>query len=128
MKARDSTLRLKRFDVTERGRKAADMETMVRDFEQMITDLNRQITVEEERTGIKDAAHFAYSTFAKAAALRRDNLLTSVSDLRVKLEAARVEHNIALDELRRLEATEPRDTPSERGRGRAERHPQPPAA
>ena len=73
---------------------------MVRDFEQMIVDLSRQITAEEERTGIKDAAHFAYSTFAKAAAQRRDNLVTSVADLRLKLEAARVDHDAALDELR----------------------------
>ncbi len=121
MKARDSTLRLKRFDVTERARKAADMEIMVRDFEQMIVDLGRQISAEEERTGIKDAAHFAYSTFAKAAALRRDNLVTSVADLRLKLEIARADHDAALDELRRIEASEPRDVASERTRGRGDR-------
>jgi flagellar protein FliJ len=121
MKARDSTLRLKRFDLAERARKAADMDIMVRDFEQMILDLNRQITAEEERTGVKDPAHFAYSTFAKAAAQRRDNLLTSVSDLRLKLDAARLDHDAALDELRRLEANEPRDVPAERGRGRNDR-------
>jgi flagellar protein FliJ len=121
MKARDSTLRLKRFDVAERARKAGDMDIMVRDFEQMILDLGRQITAEEERTGIKDAAHFAYSTFAKAAAQRRDNLLTSVSDLRLKLDAARIDHDAALDELRRLEANEPRDVGAERGRGRGDR-------
>ena len=117
MKPRDSTLRLKRFDVAERARKAGDIEGMVRDFETMIHDLNRQITVEEERTGIRDSNHFAYSTFAKAAALRRENLLTSVNDLKMKLDAARLEHDTALDELRRLEVTEARDTAnSERGR------------
>jgi flagellar protein FliJ len=121
MKARDSTLRLKRFDVAERARKAADMEIMVRDFEQMILDLNRQISAEEERTGIKDTAHFAYSTFAKAAAQRRDNLVTSVSDLRLKLEAARLDHDVALDELRRLEANEPREVSTDRVRGRLDR-------
>ncbi len=122
MKARDSTLRLKRFDVAERARKAGDMDVMVRDFEQMILDLNRQVTSEEERTGIKDPTHFAYSTFAKAAAQRRDNLITSVSDLRLKLDIARADHDAALDELRRLEAAEPRDAGgSDRGRGRADR-------
>ncbi len=121
MKARDSTLRLKRFDVAERARKAGDMDAMVRDFEHMIVDLNRQIAAEEERTGIKDPAHFAYSTFAKAAALRRDNLVTSVSDLRLKLDAARLDHDTALDELRRLEANEPREVTNDRGRGRNDR-------
>lgn len=126
MKARDSALRLKRFDVAERARKAGDIEGMVRDFEQMITDLNRQITAEEERTGVKDPSHFAYSTFAKAAALRRDNLLTSVNDLKVKLDIARRDHDAALDELQRLEAAEPRDAAGERARGRGDR-PQPSA-
>jgi flagellar protein FliJ len=121
MKARDSTLRLKRFDVAERARKAGDMEIMVRDFEQMIVDLTRQITAEEERTGLKDPLHFAYSTFAKSAALRRDNLMTSVEDLRAKLDAARRDHDVALDELRRLEAAEPRDVGGDRGRIRGER-------
>lgn len=121
MKARDSTLRLKRFEVAERARKAVDMEQMVRDFEQMISDLDRQITTEEERTGVRDANHFAYSTFAKAAALRRDNLATSVGDLKAKLDIARREHDEVLDELRRLEATEARDSVIDRGRGRNDR-------
>lgn len=117
MKARDSTLRLKRFEVSERARKASDIEQMVRDFEQMISDLDRQITTEEERTGVRDSNHFAYSTFAKAAALRRDNLATSVGDLKAKLDLARLEHDQVLDELRRLEATEQRDVGHDRGRG-----------
>lgn len=103
MKPRDTTLRLKRFETSEKARKVASIETMILDFEHMVLDLSRQITAEEERTGIKDAAHFAYSTFAKAAALRRSNLQTSIADLRVKLDAARREHEDAAVELRKLE-------------------------
>src|SRR2546430_7793402 len=86
MKPRDTALRSKRFEASEKARKVASIETMIFDFEQMAADLARQIAAEEERTGVKDAAHFAYSTFAKAAALRRTNLLTSVVDLRLKLD------------------------------------------
>jgi hypothetical protein len=82
---------------------------MILDFEHMANDLARQITAEEERTGVRDPAHFAYSTFAKAATLRRANLLTSVADLRSKLEAARLEHENAVVELRKLEPIETRD-------------------
>lgn len=103
MKPRDATLRLKRFEASERARKVASIETMILDFEHMVLDLARQITAEEDRTGIKDAAHFAYSTFAKAAALRRANLQTSVADLRAKLDVARREHEEATLELRKLE-------------------------
>lgn len=88
MKSRDAALRLKRFDAEEKRRKVADLESMIREFEQMASDLDRQIATEEERTGVKDDKHFAYSTFARAAAQRRDNLKTSVADLRAKLDAA----------------------------------------
>ena len=109
MKPREIALRTKRFDVTEKARKVASLETMIRDLEQMATDLQRQIAAEEERTGIRDSAHFAYSTFAKAAALRRANQLNSISDLRVKLDIARREHEEAALELKKLEPVESRD-------------------
>jgi hypothetical protein len=106
MKPRDTALRLRRFEASEKARKVASIETMILDFEHMAVDLSRQILAEEERTGVRDPAHFAYSTFAKAAALRRANLLTSVADLRSKLAAARQEHDTAVMELRKLEPIE----------------------
>ena len=123
MKARDQALKLKRFDVSEKARKAGDLEGMIRDFESMVLDLERQIAAEEDRTGVRDANHFAYSTFAKAAALRRENLVTSGADLREKLALARADHGRAVEELRALEETEIRDAerPRTRTRGRSER-------
>jgi hypothetical protein len=103
MKPRDSTVRTKRFEVAEKARKVASLENTIRDFENLASDLARQIANEEDRTGIRDQAHFAYSTFAKAAAQRRANLLTSIEDLKVKLEAARRDHEEALLALKLLE-------------------------
>lgn len=117
MKPRDTALRLKRFEAAEKARKVASIETMTLDLEHVAADLARQIAAEEERTGIKDPAHFAYSTFAKAAAQRRGNLLTSVADLKVKLDNAKREHEEAVLELRKLEPPESRD--SERQLGKA---------
>jgi hypothetical protein len=108
MKPRDAALKAKRFEVSEKARKLASLESMIRDFEVMASDLTRQITAEEERTGLKDPAHFAYSTFAKAAAQRRGNLLVSVSDLRAKLDVARRDHEDAALELTKLEPSEDR--------------------
>ena len=88
MKSRESSFRLKRFEVEEKRRKVADIELMIREFEYMATELDRQVQSEEDRTGIKDRGHFAYSTLAKAAAQRRDNLRSSVSNLQIKLESA----------------------------------------
>ena len=109
MKPRDTALRSKRFEASEKARKVASIETMIFDFEQMAADLARQIAAEEERTGVKDAAHFAYSTFAKAAAHRRANQMNSINDLRTKLDIARREHEEAALELRKLEPVESRD-------------------
>ena len=103
MKTRDAALRLKRFELTEKARKVASMEAMVTDFEHMASDLMRQISAEEERTGVKDCAHFAYSTFAKAARLRRSNLLVSVADLKLKLDTAKREQAQVASELSKLE-------------------------
>jgi flagellar protein FliJ len=122
MKSRDLGLRSKRFEVAEKARKAADLEMMIRDFENMAVDLNRQITAEEDRTGVKDPSHFSYSTFAKSVTQRRDNLMTSIEDLRVKLEAARREHDECVEELQRLEASEPRESERAISRQRGERN------
>ena len=110
MKARDSVLRLRRFAAEEAARKVSDLEQMIREFQNIALDLDRQIASEEDRTGVRDRNHFAYSTFAKAAALRRENLQTSSGDLEVKLEAARRESEDA-------KAAAEQPAPVERGDG-----------
>ena len=62
---------------------------MIGDFNQMATDLDRQIAIEQERAGVSDTNHYAYPTFAKAAIQRRDNLSASAADLEAKLASAR---------------------------------------
>jgi flagellar protein FliJ len=104
MKARESALRLKRFEADEKARKVADLEHMIHEFEGMATDLDRQIAAEEARTGVKDPGHFAYSTFAKSASQRRDNLRASADGLKAKLEAAQRERDEALEQVARADA------------------------
>lgn len=117
MKARELALRLKRFEADEKARKVADLEHMIREFENMAADLDRQIKAEEDRTGIKDPAHFAYSTFAKSASQRRDNLRTSADGLKAKLEGAQRERDEALEQVSRA------DTPETRAELRNRRRP-----
>ncbi|MBV1696574.1 MAG: flagellar export protein FliJ, partial [Hyphomicrobiales bacterium] len=62
----------------------------------------------------------AYSTFAKAAAQRRDNLRASILDLKAQLEVAQQVHSEAADELARAEAAEPREA-DRGGRGKSKR-------
>jgi flagellar FliJ protein len=119
MKSRDSALRLKRFEVQEKARKVRGLEQMIRDFEVMAGDLERQVQAEEERTGIKDVDHFNYSTFAKAASQRRDKLRASIEDLKLQLDAAVRERDEAGSAIDETAPAQHRDL--SRGRRRFER-------
>jgi flagellar protein FliJ len=116
MKSRDGTIRMLRFKVEERRRQVGQIETMIEEFNRMISDLDLEIAAEHRRTGIDDEKHFAYSTFARAANQRRSNLNTSISDLGHQLETARGALDLAVAELEREEEKLERDTAQEAGR------------
>ncbi len=97
-------MRIKRHEVDEKNRKVEDLERIIREFDAMALDLERQIQAEEDRTGIRDRNHFSYSTFARAAAQRRDNLRTSTDGLREKLAAAVRDRDDSADQLARVAA------------------------
>jgi flagellar protein FliJ len=109
MKSRDSLIRLKRFRVEEKRRQVAQIESMIAEFERMANDLDVQIAAEQERSGIRDASHFAYPTFAKAATQRRDNLAASAAELKGQLLVANAELAEANEELEKIEALAERD-------------------
>ncbi|NMA97860.1 MAG: flagellar export protein FliJ [Phyllobacteriaceae bacterium] len=115
MKSRsESLIRLKKFQVDEKRRQVTQIEMMVADFERMASELDQQIEIEHSKTGISDVAHFAYSTFAKAALTRRDNLLASASDMKAKLEAAQDALAEALEDLKKVELLDQRENQRER--------------
>jgi len=105
----ESLIRLKKFQVDEKRRQVTQIEMMVADFERMASELDQQIEIEQQKTGISDVAHFAYSTFAKAAMQRRDNLLASANDMREKLEAAQDALAEALEDLKKVELLDQRE-------------------
>jgi flagellar FliJ protein len=110
MKSRsESLIRFKKFQVDEKRRQVSQIEMMVADFERMAAELDQQIEIEQQKTGISDVAHFAYSTFAKAAMSRRDNLLASAHDMKEKLEAAQDELAEAVEELKKVELLDQRE-------------------
>ncbi|NVK34493.1 MAG: flagellar export protein FliJ [Rhodobacteraceae bacterium] len=109
MKTRDSLIRLKRFQVDDKRRQLSQIEAMISEFNRMADELDEQIRTEQERVGITDETHFAYPTFAKAAATRRDNLRNSAHELDDQLEKARDELNEAIGELKKFEQLEERD-------------------
>ncbi|HEY8594586.1 MAG TPA: flagellar export protein FliJ [Devosiaceae bacterium] len=110
MKSRSQSLiRLKKFQVDEKRRQVTQIEMMIADFERMASELDQQIEIEQQKTGITDVTHFAYSTFAKAAMTRRDNLIASADDMREKLEAAQDELAEAVEDLKKVELLDQRE-------------------
>ncbi len=109
MKSRDTLVRLKRFQVEEKRRRLAQIELMIAEFNRMASELDREIAVEEQKSGVKDTSHYAYSTYARAARTRRDNLLHSAEELNGQLEEARVLLDQANDELTKAQALEGRE-------------------
>ncbi len=114
MKSRDTLIRLKKFQVDERRRKVAQIESMIAEFERMAADLDREIKTEQERAGIHDPAHFAYPTYAKAAMARKDNLKRSADELKVQLDDAKAALGEAFEELKKVELLDERDQARER--------------
>ena len=106
---RDNMVRLTRFKVLEKRRQVEQLDLMLEDFSRMAAELDAQILNEEKKSGITDMNHFAYSTFAKAARLRRDNLQNSAKDLKVQINAARLSLEESEAELENAEKMEQRD-------------------
>ena len=96
-------VRRKQFEVSGVEAKVALLETMIRDFDLVIADLEGQIAAEEDRTKIKDTSHPAYSMFATTAAKRRQNLLISVAHTKSMLDIAKREFDQVTAQLHDLE-------------------------
>jgi flagellar FliJ protein len=98
MKDNDKARRLPHSIVEQKTRKVQDLERLIREFEVMAADLDREIKLEEDRTPSRDRSHFSYSTYAKSAAQRRDNLKASSEAMRRQLAEAILERDKAIEQ------------------------------
>jgi flagellar FliJ protein len=114
MKSRETLIRLRKFQVDEKRRRTAQIESMIAEFDRMSVDLEREIKTEQDRAGINDPGHFAYPTYAKAATQRRENLRRSIDDLKVQLDEAKAQLGEAFEELKKVELLDERDQMRER--------------
>ncbi len=101
--SRETLLRLHRFRTEEKRRQVADIEAMISDLMRKYDDLDAQMKIEEQRTGVSDPAHFNYSMAAKSTRARRDNILKTVADLKDQQMTAKTLLQEEEVELRKLE-------------------------
>src|ERR1700760_5089920 len=109
MKSRETLIRRKKFQVDEKRRKVAQIETMIAEFDRIAAELDREIRVEQDRAGIHDPGHFAYPTYAKAAIARRENLKRSADELVAQLDEAKVALQESFEDLKKVELLDERD-------------------
>jgi len=98
-----NSIQNQRFEYEEKRQLVNDLEMMIVDFRRMANDLDQQIKIEQQASGISDVNHFAYPTFARAAMTRRDNIKSSIADLEKRLDRARQE---ALESFEQLKLSE----------------------
>jgi hypothetical protein len=79
----------KQFQIDTARRRVDQIEAMIADLDRMARSLESEVRAEEDQTGIRDPAHFAYSTYARAATERRDNLNRSADGLKGLLNGAK---------------------------------------
>ena len=104
MDSNAALIRLKEFQIDGQRRKIAQIQIMIAEFERLAADLDREIQAEERRSGNRNPTHFAYSTYAKAARQRRDNLKRSTEELELQRDAARRTLAEAIEDLDAMSA------------------------
>jgi hypothetical protein len=73
--------------------KVDELEHTIRQLASVATELDRQIKIEEARTRISDVTDPGYSSIARSARERHDNLLGSINRLEMELRLARRERD-----------------------------------
>jgi flagellar protein FliJ len=88
------------IDYEEQRRLVLDIESMIVDFRRTADELDQQIRIEQEASGITDVNHYAYPTFARSAIVRRDNLKASIAELEKRLTKAHTDLTEALEQIK----------------------------
>jgi len=99
------SLRMKKFELTQKARKVGSLKSLIGDLQALDYDLSLQIAAEEKRTKVSDRRRPEYSLVALAAAVRRSRLAATLEDLRAKLDVAMREHEEVAREVGDLEMT-----------------------
>jgi flagellar protein FliJ len=68
--------------VQQKPRKLTRVESIVRELSSEVAILNSEMAAEEKKSGVNDPNHYAYSCYAKAVMRRRDNLLSTIEQLK----------------------------------------------
>ncbi len=108
MKSRDTLIKLHRFRADEAQRNLAGLEAMRAELEGKIAELDRLLGEEQRRAMESEMGRFAYPTFAKSVAGRKENVRRSIAEIDRQIENARDLVEAAFRELKKYEIADER--------------------
>src|SRR4029079_3803640 len=107
MKHRERLLARARHEVKSNAQSIVAIESALQSMAAAIAPLDQHVRTEETRTRITDPKHSAYSTVARAARARSDNLKKSLAELGARLRVATADRESALTKVAALENEQP---------------------
>lgn len=111
MRQSNNLIRGKSFQVKTEKQKLFQIETMLKNFLNLIEQLRTQINIEEQNSGVFDNSSYKYPAAAKVCKQRIQKLELSINDLqeqKQKTIATLEKLNAELSYLQRLALTSPR--------------------
>jgi flagellar FliJ protein len=82
MRMKELSIDAQVFAAEQERRRLSRIEMMIGELLRSVAALEDEIAAEERRVRISDPRHIAYSTYARAASRRRDNLVRTIGELR----------------------------------------------
>jgi len=89
LKTKQLSIAAQLFAAEQERRRLSRIAMMIRELSVGLAKLNEEIAAEEKRTRVSDRMHVCYSTYARAAAQRRDNLIRTIEELRLRGDGQR---------------------------------------
>ncbi len=106
MAGMQNLIRVQKWKLDEKRREVTDLENLLANFNAQLTKLNNEQVKEQQLASSDPEASLLYANYAKAAKIRRENLMNSVEDMEEKIEVAREEMAEVFQELKKFEISE----------------------
>ena len=99
-------IRIHKWQLDEKRRAIADMEHLLAGFQEQLAKLDREQEMELRVAGQNEETRFAYANYAKAAGVRRENLVASITDAEQRIAEAQEEVAEIYQDLKKYEISE----------------------
>ncbi len=102
----NNLIRIHKWQLDEKRRAISDMEHLLAGFQDQLAKLDREQQMELRVAGQNEETRFAYVNYAKAAGVRRENLVASITDAEQRIAEAQEEVAEIYQDLKKYEISE----------------------